>query len=107
MPSDGTTPLPVLVNGEPERVDEDRAKKILSLGDIEFVVDLGMGGEGEATYWTCDFSYVSAISCKFPLLVLAISLTSRIGICQDQRRLQKLNLHRKYLEGWSRSTSIV
>jgi glutamate N-acetyltransferase/amino-acid N-acetyltransferase len=59
IPSDGTAPLPVLVNGEPEKVDEDRAKKILSLEDIEIVVDLGLGGEGEAIYWTCDFSYVS------------------------------------------------
>ncbi|KXN80726.1 Arginine biosynthesis bifunctional protein ArgJ, mitochondrial [Leucoagaricus sp. SymC.cos] len=57
IPVDGTAPLPVLVNGEPEKVDEDRAKKILSLEDINIVVNLGMGGEGEATYWTCDFSY--------------------------------------------------
>lgn len=60
IPSDGTAALPVLVNGEPEKVDEDRAKKILSLEDINIVVDLGLGGEGEATYWTCDFSYVSS-----------------------------------------------
>lgn len=57
IPSDGTAPLPVLVNGEPEKVDEDRAKKILNLEDINIVVDLGMKGDGEATYWTCDFSY--------------------------------------------------
>ncbi|KAE9409791.1 arginine biosynthesis protein ArgJ [Gymnopus androsaceus JB14] len=45
VPSDGTTPLPVLVNGEPEK-------------DFEILVDLG-GGEGAevAQYWTCDFSY--------------------------------------------------
>ncbi|EKM82222.1 hypothetical protein AGABI1DRAFT_112297 [Agaricus bisporus var. burnettii JB137-S8] len=57
VPSDGTAELPVLVNGEPENVDEDRAKQILSMEDINIVVDLGLGGDGEATYWTCDFSY--------------------------------------------------
>ncbi|KAF9479260.1 Arginine biosynthesis bifunctional protein ArgJ beta chain [Pholiota conissans] len=57
VPSDGTKPLPVLVNGEPEQVDEVRAKEILSLEDFEVVVELGMGGDGEAQYWTCDFSY--------------------------------------------------
>ncbi|KAJ7918957.1 hypothetical protein B0H13DRAFT_2231048 [Mycena leptocephala] len=40
IPSDNTASLPVLVNGEPEMVDEVRAKEIL-----------------KATYWTCDFSY--------------------------------------------------
>ncbi|KAF8159468.1 arginine biosynthesis ArgJ [Crassisporium funariophilum] len=57
VPSDGTSPLPVLVNGEPEQVDEVRAKEILSLEDFEVMVDLGMAGNGEAQYWTCDFSY--------------------------------------------------
>ena len=59
LPSDGTTPLPVLVNGEPEKVNEERAKEILSLEDFDVLVDLGMEGDGEARYWTCDFSYVS------------------------------------------------
>lgn len=59
LPSDGTQALAVLVHGEPEVVDEVRAKEILSLEDFEIVVELGMGGEGEAQYWTCDFSYVS------------------------------------------------
>jgi glutamate N-acetyltransferase / amino-acid N-acetyltransferase len=58
IPSDGTSPLPVLINGEPEKVDEERAKQILEKEEFEIVVDLG-GGEGteEARYWTCDFSY--------------------------------------------------
>ncbi|GLB42220.1 hypothetical protein LshimejAT787_1102350 [Lyophyllum shimeji] len=56
VPSDDTTPLPVLVRGEPENVDEVRAKEILSQEDFGVVVELGMGSE-EATYWTCDFSY--------------------------------------------------
>jgi len=63
VPSDGTSPLPVLVNGEPEKVDEVRAKEILQLEDFEVLVELGMGGDGEAKYWTCDFSYVSRDSC--------------------------------------------
>jgi len=61
VPSDGTASLPVLSNGEPKRVDENRAKQILTLDDINIVVDLGMGGDGEATYWTCDLSYVSVL----------------------------------------------
>lgn len=59
VPSDGSSALPVLVNGEPEKVDEVRAKEILTLEDFDVLVDIGMGGEGEAQYWTCDFSYVS------------------------------------------------
>ncbi|KAF8645913.1 hypothetical protein AX16_007487 [Volvariella volvacea WC 439] len=61
IPSDGSSPLPVLINGEPENVDEVRAKEILVLEDFEVEVDLGMetkkGEEGVARYWTCDFSY--------------------------------------------------
>ncbi|KAJ3850946.1 hypothetical protein EV368DRAFT_44199 [Lentinula lateritia] len=58
VPSDGSIPLPVLVNGEPEKVDEARASEILSLEDLEILVDLGGGEAAEtAQYWTCDFSY--------------------------------------------------
>jgi len=56
VPSDGSDPLPVLINGEPEVVDEVRAKEILSRGEFEVKVELGIGSE-KATYWTCDFSY--------------------------------------------------
>lgn len=59
LPSDGSSPLPVLVNGEPEVVDEVRAMEILKREEFELVVDLGLEGQGEAKYWTCDFSYVS------------------------------------------------
>ncbi|KAJ3895622.1 hypothetical protein GG344DRAFT_38530 [Lentinula edodes] len=58
VPSDGSRPLPVLINGEPEKVDEARASEILSLEDFEILVDLGGGEAAEtAQYWTCDFSY--------------------------------------------------
>ncbi|TFK64753.1 Arginine biosynthesis bifunctional protein ArgJ beta chain [Pluteus cervinus] len=61
IPSDGSSPLPVLINGEPEKVDEARAKEILVKEDLEVEVDLGMEQVGEeeglARYWTCDFSY--------------------------------------------------
>ena len=61
IPSDGTSPLPVLANGEPEEVDEVRAKEIMTHEDFEISVNLGMSDnpEGETKYWTCDFSYVS------------------------------------------------
>lgn len=48
----------MLVNGEPENVDEARAKEILSEEEFEVKVEVG-AGDGKATYWTCDFSYVS------------------------------------------------
>ena len=59
IPSDGSSPLPLLERGEPVGVDEVRAKQILENEDIEILVKLGLGMES-AKYWTCDFSYVSA-----------------------------------------------
>jgi glutamate N-acetyltransferase/amino-acid N-acetyltransferase len=59
VPTDGSPVLPLLVNGEPENVDEVRAKEILSAEDLEVRVELGLGPES-AKYWTCDFSYVSS-----------------------------------------------
>ena len=58
VPDDGSPALPVLVGGEPENVDEVRAKEILSEGKFEIKIQLGIGEES-AQYWTCDFSYVS------------------------------------------------
>ncbi|KAH9975761.1 arginine biosynthesis protein ArgJ [Lactifluus volemus] len=56
VPTDGSPVLPLLVNGEPESVDEVRAKEILSAEDLEIRIELGLGSES-AKYWTCDFSY--------------------------------------------------
>lgn len=56
-----TTPLKLLTRGEPETVDEERAKVILSEEDLEIKVELGIGNES-AVYWTCDLSHVSALS---------------------------------------------
>lgn len=56
VPADGSAELRLLVNGEPEAVDEARAAEILDMEDLEIVVRLGTGKE-EATYWTCDFSH--------------------------------------------------
>lgn len=54
-------PLRLLVNGEPEQVDEQRAAEILAEEDLEILVDLGGGESGkgteEASYWTCDLSH--------------------------------------------------
>lgn len=61
VPSDNSSPLAVLVNGEPQNVDEVRAKEILEKEDFEVSVDLGGEGNAEAKYWTCDFSYVSLL----------------------------------------------
>jgi glutamate N-acetyltransferase/amino-acid N-acetyltransferase len=48
--------LKLLVNGEPEAVDEDRAARLLEDEDLEIEVDLGTGSE-QAQYWFCDFSH--------------------------------------------------
>jgi glutamate N-acetyltransferase/amino-acid N-acetyltransferase len=49
-------PLKLLVNGEPEQVDEERAARLLQDEDLRIVVDLGTGTEA-AKYWFCDFSH--------------------------------------------------
>lgn len=57
IPTDGSKELKLLVNGEPENVDEDRASEILAMEDLEIRVSLGSGGGQEAAYYTCDFSH--------------------------------------------------
>jgi glutamate N-acetyltransferase/amino-acid N-acetyltransferase len=54
IPTDGSPELKLLVNGEPETVDEVRAAQILEHEDLEILVRLG-GGTEEAVYWTCDY----------------------------------------------------
>lgn len=54
IPTDGSPELKLLINGEPESVDEVRAAEILGHEDLEIVVRLGVGKE-EAVYWTCDY----------------------------------------------------
>ncbi|RBQ99642.1 hypothetical protein VDGD_08462 [Verticillium dahliae] len=56
VPTDGSAELKLLVNGEPETVDEARASEILELEDLEILVKLGTGDK-QATYWTCDYSH--------------------------------------------------
>lgn len=48
--------LKLLVDGEPEQVDEERAARLLQDEDLNIEVDLGTGDE-QATYWFCDFSH--------------------------------------------------
>lgn len=57
IPSDGSETLNLLVDGEPELVDEARALEILSQEDLEIEIDLGTGGGQEALFWTCDLSH--------------------------------------------------
>ncbi|KAH8683017.1 hypothetical protein BGZ60DRAFT_368891 [Tricladium varicosporioides] len=56
IPTDGSAELKLLVNGEPESVNEARAAEILEHEDLEILVRLG-GGDKEAVYWTCDYSH--------------------------------------------------
>ncbi|KAG0241026.1 hypothetical protein BGX31_001486 [Mortierella sp. GBA43] len=56
IPTDNSTPLKLLVNGEPEQVDEARASEILKMEDLEIRVELNLGTERTA-YWTCDLSH--------------------------------------------------
>ena len=53
IPTDGSPTLRLLVNGEPELVDEARASEILAMEDLEIEVSLGTGGGQEAKYYTC------------------------------------------------------
>lgn len=48
--------LKLLVDGEPETVDEERAARLLEDEDLIIDVDLGVGKE-DGTYWFCDFSH--------------------------------------------------
>ncbi|RDI79778.1 hypothetical protein Vi05172_g10114 [Venturia inaequalis] len=57
IPSDGSPELKLLVNGEPQNVDEARAAEILEPEDLEIVVKLSEQPGEEAVYWTCDFSH--------------------------------------------------
>lgn len=83
VPADGSEELSLLKRGEPEAVDEERAKVILEMEDLEIWVRLDDGaekeavekwargyeeraevkldraavGKGEAVVWTCDFSH--------------------------------------------------
>ncbi|KIW09628.1 arginine biosynthesis ArgJ, mitochondrial [Verruconis gallopava] len=57
IPTDGSAELKLLVNGEPQNVDEARAAEILEAEDLEILVKLSDQSGEEATYWTCDFSH--------------------------------------------------
>ncbi|KAJ0116265.1 hypothetical protein J7T55_005211 [Diaporthe amygdali] len=56
VPTDGSAELRLLVDGEPEAVDEARASEILQAEDLHILVRLGTGDK-EAKYWTCDYSH--------------------------------------------------
>ncbi|KAF2679617.1 Arginine biosynthesis bifunctional protein ArgJ beta chain [Lentithecium fluviatile CBS 122367] len=57
VPANGSAELKLLVKGEPEQVDEERAAKILESEDLEILVKLSERFDKEATVWTCDFSH--------------------------------------------------
>ncbi|KAH3669025.1 hypothetical protein WICMUC_005124 [Wickerhamomyces mucosus] len=57
VPTDGSKELELLVNGEPQNVDEERASEILELEDLEILVELGTGGGQAASFWTCDLTH--------------------------------------------------
>lgn len=57
IPVDGSPELKLLVNGEPELVDEERASEILFSEDLRIQVQLGTGGGHSAKFWTCDLSH--------------------------------------------------
>ncbi|WPH00917.1 Hypothetical protein R9X50_00375100 [Acrodontium crateriforme] len=72
VPADGSAELKLLVRGEPETINEARAKEILEMEDLEIFVRLDDDGKAdhvpgerngrgrkktEALFWTCDFSH--------------------------------------------------
>ncbi|KAI7905088.1 ArgJ family protein [Cokeromyces recurvatus] len=56
VPTDGSERLKLMIKGEPEKVDEERASEILKMEDLQIEVDLGLG-ESETKFWTCDLSH--------------------------------------------------
>ncbi|ORX52284.1 ArgJ family protein [Hesseltinella vesiculosa] len=56
VPTDDSKPLPLMIRGEPEVVDEARAAEILKMEDLVIEVDLGLG-QSDAKFWTCDLSH--------------------------------------------------
>jgi glutamate N-acetyltransferase/amino-acid N-acetyltransferase len=63
IPADASDALCLLKRGEPQDVDEARAKQILEMEDVEILVQLNdaegakSASQYEATYWTCDLSH--------------------------------------------------
>ncbi len=58
VPVDGSAELKLVVNGEPQEVDEKRAAEVLESEDLEILVKLDGDKVGhEAVVWTCDFSH--------------------------------------------------
>ncbi|KAM0719140.1 hypothetical protein Q7P37_005045 [Cladosporium fusiforme] len=63
VPADGSEELKLLLRGEPEQVDEERAKQILEMEDLEILVKLSdvpgktSPAAHEELFWTCDFSH--------------------------------------------------
>jgi glutamate N-acetyltransferase/amino-acid N-acetyltransferase len=56
IPTDGSPKLNLMISGEPENVNEERAAEILKMEDLKIEVDLNLGKES-ADFWTCDLSY--------------------------------------------------
>lgn len=97
VPRDGSPDLKLLVNGEPEKVDEDRAKRILEEEDLEIRVELGTGKE-EASYWFCDFSH-EYVTSEFSFLSLTCNTSLLTG--SSQWRLSDLSkcIYRLVVQG--------
>lgn len=56
VPVDGSERLNLMIKGEPEQVDEERASEILKSEDLLIEVDLGLGDK-ETKFWTCDLTH--------------------------------------------------
>ncbi len=80
VPTDGSEILKLVVNGEPEDIDEARAAEILQHEDLEILVDLGGGksgkGKEEATYTFCDFSHEYGEYLRLPITSDKLTLSS-------------------------------
>jgi glutamate N-acetyltransferase/amino-acid N-acetyltransferase len=48
--------VPLFVRGVPHDDRADDAARVLGAATVTVTIDLGAGGRGEATMWTCDFS---------------------------------------------------
>ena len=56
MPASRSVPVRLFADGQPYDEAAPRAAEYLKGTEIDVHVDLGTGGTGEATVWTCDLS---------------------------------------------------
>lgn len=89
--SEASGELRLLVNGEPQDVDEARAARVLEEEDLEILVKLDgeqEGKEGEVNFWTCDFSHEVCLRLEY----IRNAFADFFAVCHHQWRLQNVRM---------------